>query len=442
MPRWRSRTTFVLALSGAALGLGSLWRFAWLMGEHGGGAFMLSYVVCLFLLAVPLLTAEVVLGSWGRASPMLSIRHACDRSLRSRHWQWLGLLAVLTGVLLLGYQAVVAGWVFSYVQSMATGELSAASVPVVAEHFEELLSEAAVQLQWQSLFIAVVVVVLALGISNGLGILVWWLVPVVIAVLGILVKFALDNGDLEATRDFLFSVKLVDFNRESILAAMGHAALTLGVGVGAGMIYGAYTPQRIPLGRSVMAVAVFDTMVALLAGIAIFPVIFANNLEPAVGPGLLFISVPYAFGNVSEGDLFGALFFGLVAVAALGSAVAMLEPAVATLQHQLRLRRPIAALVAGAVVWLLARTVSASVAEAQLSGSVSMLTQLDAFIANLLLPLVALLTALLVGWILRPSVLRPQFSRELNASFSLWRALLRYIAPPALLVLMLVGHIL
>ncbi|PLW70475.1 sodium-dependent transporter [Pseudohalioglobus lutimaris] len=442
MPRWRSRTTFVLALSGAALGLGSLWRFAWLMGEHGGGAFMLSYVVCLFLLAVPLLTAEVVLGSWGRASPMLSIRHACDRSLRSRHWQWLGLLAVLTGVLLLGYQAVVAGWVFSYVQSMATGELSAASVPVVAEHFEELLSEAAVQLQWQSLFIAVVVVVLALGISNGLGILVWWLVPVVIAVLGILVKFALDNGDLEATRDFLFSVKLVDFNRESILAAMGHAALTLGVGVGAGMIYGAYTPQRIPLGRSVMAVAVFDTMVALLAGIAIFPVIFANNLEPAVGPGLLFISVPYAFGNVSEGDLFGALFFGLVAVAALGSAVAMLEPAVATLQHQLRLRRPIAALVAGAVVWLLARTVSASVAEAQLSGSVSLLTQLDAFIANLLLPLVALLTALLVGWILRPAVLRPQFSRELNASFSLWRALLRYIAPPALLVLMLVGHIL
>ena len=123
-------------------------------------------------------------------------------------------------------------------------------------------------------------------------------------------------------------------------------------------------------------------------------------------------------------------------------AVAMLEPAVATLQHQLRLRRPIAALVAGAVVWLLARTVSASVAEAQLSGSVSLLTQLDAFIANLLLPLVALLTALLVGWILRPAVLRPQFSRELNASFSLWRALLRYIAPPALLVLMLVGHIL
>lgn len=442
LPRWRSRTTFVLALSGAAVGLGSLWRFAWLMGEHGGGAFMLSYVVCLFLLAVPLLCAEVVLGSWGRAGPILSIRHACDRSLCTRQWQWLGLLAILSGVLLLGYQAVVAGWVLFYVDSMANGSLSAASAPVVAEHFTELLSQEAVQLQWQSLFLAAVVLVLALGIINGLGILVWLLVPVMIALLGILVQFSLDNGDLEAARDFLFSVKRVDFDREAILAAMGHAALTLGIGVGAGMIYGAYTPQRIPIGRSVMAVAVFDTIIALLAGIAIFPVVFANNLDPAVGPGLLFISVPYAFGNVSEGDLFGALFFALVAVAALGSAVAMLEPAVATLQQHLRLRRPIAALVAGAGVWLLARVVSMSVAAAQLAGSPSLLTQLDAFTANLLLPLVGLLTALLVGWWLHPVVLRPQFSRELNASFSLWRALLRYIAPPALLVLLLVGHIL
>lgn len=442
LPRWRSRTTFVLALSAASIGLASLWRFAWLMGEHGGGAFMLSYVICLFLLAVPLLCAEVVLGSWGRGSPMLSIRHACDRSLRSRHWQWLGLLAVLTGVLLLGYQSVVAGWTLSYAKAMATGELSAASAPVVAAHFAELTSSSALQLKWQSLFLALVVAVLALGMRNGLGMLFWLLVPVMIALLGILVQFALDNGDLAAAREFLFSVKLVDFNRESILAAMGHAALTLGVGVGAGVVYGAYTPDRIPIGRSVVAVAVFDTIVALLAGIAVFPVVFANNLEPAGGPALLFISVPYAFGNAPQGDLFGSLFFGLVLVAALGAAVAMLEPAVATLQQRARLRRPVAALVAGVVVWLLARAVSVSVANSSLDGGGNLLLQLDTLTAGLLLPLVCLLTALLVGWSLRPEVLRPQFAREGNVSFSLWRALLRYIAPPAILVLMLVGHIL
>jgi NSS family neurotransmitter:Na+ symporter len=440
VPRWRSRTTFVLALSGAAVGLGSLWRFAWLMGQHGGGAFMLTYVVCLFLLAVPLLCAEVVLGSWGRASPLLSIRHACDRSLRSRHWQWLGLLAVLAGVLLLGYQSVVAGWSLSYVEMMASQQLSAASAPLVAARFEALLASEALQLKWQSLFIGAVVGVLALGVRNGLGILLWLLVPVMIALLGILLRFALDNGELKATQDFLFSVKRVDFTRASILAALGHAALTLGLGAGAGIAYGAYAPERIPIGRSVMAVAVFDTVLALLVGIAIFPVVFANNLEPAAGPGLLFISAPYAFANIAQGDLFGSLFFALVVAAALGSAVAMLEPAVATLQQWLHLRRPVAALVAGTLVWLLARAVSASVAAAQLSGSPSLLVQLDAFIANLLLPLVSLLTALLVGWWLRPAVLRPQFSRESDASFSLWRGLLRYIAPPAILLLMWVGH--
>ena len=277
---------------------------------------------------------------------------------------------------------------------------------------------------------------------NGLGMLFWLLVPVMIALLGILVQFALDNGDLAAAREFLFSVKLVDFNRESILAAMGHAALTLGVGVGAGVVYGAYTPDRIPIGRSVVAVAVFDTIVALLAGIAVFPVVFANNLEPAGGPALLFISVPYAFGNAPQGDLFGSLFFGLVLVAALGAAVAMLEPAVATLQQRARLRRPVAALVAGVVVWLLARAVSVSVANSSLDGGGNLLLQLDTLTAGLLLPTVCLLTALLVGWWLRPEVLRPQFAREGNVSFSLWRALLRYIAPPAILVLMLVGHIL
>jgi len=441
-PRWRGRTTFVLALAGAAVGLGSLWRFAWLMGEHGGGAFMLSYVLCLFLLAVPLLCAEVVLGSWGRASPINSIRHACDRSLRSRHWQWLGVLAAFAGVLLLGYQSVVAGWSLAYAKAMATGEFSAASVPLVSAHLEGLLSSEALQLKWQSLFLGVVVAVLALGVRNGLGLLVWLLVPVMIALLGVLLRFALDNGDLEAAQDFLFSVKRVDFTRGSVLAALGHAALTLGVGVGAGIAYGAYAPERIPIGRSVIAVAVFDTVVALLAGIAIFPVVFANNLEPAAGPGLLFISAPYAFGNLAGGDLFGSLFFALVAVAALGSAVAMLEPTVASLQQRLHLRRPLAALVAGALVWLLARAVSASVANAQLSGSPSLLVQVDAFTANFLVPLVSLLTAFLVGWWLKPAVLRPQFPRESNVSFSLWRGLLRYIAPPAILVLMLVGHIL
>lgn len=439
---WHSRTTFVLALSSAAVGLGSLWRFSWLLGQYGGGAFMLSYVLCLFILAVPVLCAEVMLGAWGRGSPVQSIRNVCDRSLLARHWQWLGLLACITGVLIAGYQAVVAGWSLYYLEVMRGDELSAASAPVIAEHFTALLADSWRQLKWQSLFLLMLVGVLALGVRRGLGILVWLVVPTIITLLGILVQYALDNGDLPAARDYLFSVKLVDFTPESVLAAMGHALLTLGVGLGAGIVFGAYSPQRTPIGRSVMAVAVFDTIIALLAGMAIFPILFANNLAPDQGPGLLFISLPYVFVNAPQGELFGSLFFGLTVVVALGFALALTEPAVRVLQQQLRLRRVTAVAIVGGGVWLLAWLTAGSVARGARVGEAGLLLSLDFLTANVLLPLVCLLTALLMGWGVRKSVLRPQLARESDASFSLWHAFLRYIAPPAIVLVMLSGLVL
>ena len=437
--QWRSRTTFVLALCCAAVGLGSLWRFSWLLGQYGGGAFMLSYVFWLFVLAVPVLCAEVILGYWGRGSPVLAIRNVCDRSLLSRHWQWLGLLACLTGVLIAGYQAVVAGWSLYYMQLMSGDELSAASAPVVATSFKALLADSWQQLKWQSLFLAVLIGVLALGVRRGLGVLVWLAVPVMITLLGILVQYALDNGDLAAARDYLFSFKLVDFTPQAQLAAMGHALFTLGVGVGAGLVYGAYAPRRIPIGRSVIAVAVFDTVVALLAGIAIFPVMFGHNLAPAEGPALLFISLPYAFANAPQGELFGSLFFGLTAIVSLGFAVALTEPAVRVLQQQMRLRRVTAVAIVGGGVWLLAWLIAGSVAASSNGGGPSLLQLVDFLTASVLLPLVCLLSALLVGWGVQKSVLRPQLGRESDASFSLWHGFLRYIAPPAIVLVMVAG---
>ena len=440
--QWQSRTTFVLALSSAAVGLGSLWRFSWMMGEYGGGAFMLSYIFWLFVLAVPLLCAEVIVGAYGRGGPVAAIRHVCDRSLLPRHWQWLGLVACVTGVLVVAYQSVVAGWSLHYLDIMRGDELSAASVPVVAAHFESLLADAGQQLVWQSLFLAIVAAVLALGVRRGLGVLVWFAVPAMITLLALLVQYALDNGDLDAASDYLFNVKMVDFTSESVLAAMGHALFTLAVGAGVGIVYGAYTPRRIPLGRSVMAVAMFDTIIALLAGMAIFPVIFANNLAPAQGPGLFFISLPYTFANLPQGELFGSLFFALTVVAALGFALALMEPSVRVLQQELRLRRVTAVAIVVGAVWLLAWLVAGSVAGSLSSGEVSLLHRLDFWTANILLPLVCFFTALLVGWGVQKSVLRPQLARESDGSFSLWHAFLRYIAPPAIVLVMLVGLIL
>jgi NSS family neurotransmitter:Na+ symporter len=438
--RWRNRTTFVLALSASAIGLGNIWRFSYLTGEYGGAPFIITYLLCLFLIAVPVMVAEVVLGSSGGASPVTAIRRACDRSLLARGWMLVGVLACLTGLLMLSFYIVVAGWSMAYVGFMDSGVFSAARAAEVGEHFEHLLADPAQQIYWQSLFLLCVFGTIILGVRRGLGLLVWLAVPVMFALLAFHIKFGFDYGDIDRTRDFLFSIHWVDFSPQSVLVALGHAFFTLGVGVGTGISYGAYAPHRIPIGRSVMAVAVIDTMIALLAGLAIFPIVFANNIAPSAGPGLLFISLPYAFGNVMQGELSGTVFFALVVLAALGSAVAIMEPIVAALTRSWRLERFTAALLVGVVVWLLSVAVVMSFqsgAEPQWIGQQSLFGFLDALTAKVLLPLVALLIAVLAGWQLRPEILRLGLDRESRLFFSLWRFVLRYIAPPAIALIIL-----
>jgi NSS family neurotransmitter:Na+ symporter len=434
----------VLALSASAVGLGNLWRFSYLTGEHGGAPFVLTYVLCLFLIAVPVMVAEVVVGSHGRAGPLVAIRRASDRSLLSRNWMLLGVLACITGLLILAYYVVVAGWSMAYAGYMQSGLFSSASAVVVGEQLEDLLGDSARQVYWQSLFLLLVVAIVGLGVRRGLGLLVWLAIPALVTMLAVLIVFGFDNGDIEATRDFLFSVKLKDFSAHSALVALGQAFYTLGVGVATGISYGAYAPQRIPIGRSVIAVAVFDTMIALLAGLAIFPIVFANNIEPSMGPGLMFVSLPYAFGNIMQGELFGTVFFALVVLAALGSAVAIMEPIVTALMQRARLRRFTAVLLVGALVWVLGLAVAVSFAPGEASawfGYRNLFGFLDDITAGLLLPVVALFTALFVGWHLRPEILRLELSRESDLFFSLWRFLLRYIAPPAIALIMLAALI-
>jgi NSS family neurotransmitter:Na+ symporter len=433
--QWRSRTTFVLALSASAVGLGNIWRFSYVAGEQGGAPFVVSYILCLFLVAVPLMVAEIVIGSHGRGGPVDSLRWVADRSLLSRGWSVLGWLACATGILILGYYAVVAGWALAYAQFLQGGQFSAASAQFVGQHFATFLAEPGRQIYWLTLFLGLAGSFVLFGVRRGLGVMVWLAVPCLLALLAVLVKFSFDYGDLPAARDFLFSVKWVDFSRESTLVALGHAFFTLGIGVGTGISYGAYAPARIPIGRSVMAVAVFDTMIALLVGLAVFPLLFANNVAPSAGPGLLFISLPYAFGNMYQGELFGALFFLLVVVAALGSAVALLEPPVRTLIQQARLRRLTAVLLVLAVVWLIALAVVLGMSPGEDQGWLAngkLFVFLDRFTAQCLLPLVSLGTALLVGWRLKPRLLKHELYRESDLLFTWWYLLLRYFVPTAI----------
>jgi len=437
---WRSRTTFVLALSAAALGLGSLWRFSYLSGAHGGAPFVIAYVACLFLVAVPVLVAEVVLGRHGRGGPLAAVRRASDRSLRSRGWMLLGAAACATGLLMVTLYTVVAGWALAFAMAMHRGVFAAAPLADVARHFDNLLAAPVEQLVRQSVFLALAAAVLLLGVRRGLGMIGWIAVPVVLAMLGFLVAFALDNGNVAATQRFLFAVRWEDFTPAAATAALGHAFYTLCIGVGTGVCFGAYAPGRLPIGRSVLAVAVFDTMIALLAGLAVFPVVFAANLEPSPGPGLVFVSLPYAFGNLGQGEVSGVVFFSLLLLAAFCAAVAVLEPVVSALQTLLRIGRFAATLLAVGTVWLLGRAVLFSLAGEGAGGwfgKRNLFEFFDQLVAHWLLPLVSLGTALFVGWRLRPELLRLELSREPGGLVIAWHLLLRYLVPLAVVLLLL-----
>lgn len=430
--RWRSRTTFVFALAGSAVGLGNLWRFAYLVGDNGGAPFVISYFVCLFLLAVPVLIAEVALGSHGRGSAVTAFRLGAARSSLGGAWAFWGVLACLTGILILGYYIVIAGWGLRYAWAMQDGIFAAASPREVAQQFDGLLRNMPGMLGWQSAFLALALLVVGSGVRRGLGLFAWLLVPSMMVLLWLLVDFALANGDVAAAGEFLFSVQWLDFTSQSVLVALGHAFYTLSVGVGIGIAYGAYAPERVPLGRSIVAVAIFDTAVAMAAGVAIFPVVFANHMEPTLGPGLLFLSVPYAFGNLAQGEIYGALFFLLTVLAALGSAVALMEPGVASLVQHTRLRREWATLVVGALVWLLGVAVAASLSDT--SALAGLFPLLDRVTASFLLPLGALAVAVFVGWRMQESLLRGEMYRESGGFFQIWLLLLRFVAPLVILV--------
>jgi len=438
LPGWRSRTTFVMALAVSAVGLGNLWRFSWLAGKHGGGAFVVSYVLCLMLIVVPLMVAEVALGMHGRGSPVTALRRTAVHSGLSHHWQWLGVLAVVTGLLVSAYYSVIAGWALAYAEAMQAGVFSSASAMTVAEHLTSFLQDADAMAYWLTVFLAPVLLISAGGVRRGLGLLVWLLVPGIIVLLYVLVDYALRVGELDLAQDFLFSVKWVDFTWQTFFLALQQAFFTLAIGVGVGIMFGAYAPQRVPIFRSVMAVALFDTLVALAAGVAVFPVIFAHNMQPYLGPGLLFISVPYGYGNMAQGELFGALYFALVALVALGSTVALLEPAVAWVIERSGWPRVFAVVLVGALVWALGLLVVGSISMIDAQSTPHLLQQLDAMSTGVLIPLVVLLTAVFVGWRIGGDILRIELYRESATFFPLWRLFLRYIAPLLIVVLVLV----
>ncbi|MCF7984602.1 MAG: sodium-dependent transporter [Thiohalocapsa sp.] len=440
---WSSRLAFILAATGSAVGLGNIWRFPYTAGEYGGGAFVLIYLICVAGIGIPIMMAEIMLGRRGRQSPVNTMRSLAGQEGAHGAWQLLGWMGIVSGLLILSFYSVIAGWTMAYVTRAFGGQFGGIDAAGAESMFGALVSDPERLLAWHTIFMVMTVMVVARGVASGLEKAVRFLMPALFVLLIGMVLYAAQAGDFQAALAYLFKpdfAKLGEHAGEAILSAMGQAFFSLSLGMGAIMIYGSYLNSSASIGRNAVIIASLDTTVALLAGLAIFPIVFANGLSPDSGPGLIFQTLPIAFGQMAGGQLVGVVFFVLLVFAAWTSAISLLEPVVTWLVENRGFSRVRATVIAGSAVWLLgiACLLSLNVWAGFTIFGKGILDLFDYVTANVLLPLGGVLIAVFAGWIMRRASSRDELAMgETSIAYGAWRLLIRYVAPICVVIVLL-----
>lgn len=429
---WSSRFAFILAATGSAVGLGNIWKFPYITGENGGGAFVMIYLLCVVAIGIPIMIAEIMLGRRGRQSPINAMKTLTEEAGAENYWRYLGWLGVVAGFLILSYYSVIAGWAIAYVLKAVSGSFSGGEAAQISGMFDEFIQSPVQLLFWHSVFMVATMWVVVRGVQGGLEKAVRFLMPSLFVLLLLLVAYAMSTDTYQLGLNFLFTPDYSKITGDSILTAMGHAFFTLSLGMGAIMVYGSYLPKKVSIVKTSFLVAGADTTVALLAGIAIFPLVFANGLEPSAGPGLIFQTLPIAFGQMTGGLVFGTLFFILLVFAALSSSISLIEPAVAWLVENRRWSRRQACIWSGLITWIvgLGTVFSFNIWSDFKVFDRTIFDLLDYLTANLMLPLGGFFMAIFAGWIMKQKHSQEEL-RLGSIAFISWRFLVSYIAPAA-----------
>ncbi len=429
--QWTTRWAFILAATGSAVGLGNIWRFPYMVGENGGGAFVLVYLLCIALIGLPVMMAEIAIGRRGRQSPINSFRTLARLGGHWVGWRYAGWLGVIAGFFILSFYSVVAGWSLAYVVEAALGVFDGAALQDTEAVFADLVANPAVLVFWHTVFMLMVGLVVARGVQSGIERAVRILMPALLLLLVVLVVYAARSGGFAEGVAFLFAPDFSQIGPQTFLAAMGQAFFTLSLGMGAIMVYGSYLASHASIPRTAGAIVAMDTGVAILAGLAIFPLIFALGLEVESGPALVFETIPLAFGAMPAGTFFATVFFVLLVFAAWTSAISLIEPLVAYFSENRAWSRKTSAWTAVAAIWLvgLASVVSFNVAaDVDFFFGMNWFEFIDFTTNNVMLPLGGLLIALFVAWVLPKSDVMEEIGLG-GGRFTLWYTLIRFITP-------------
>jgi len=434
---WSGRTGFILAAIGSAVGLGSIWKFPYEVGANGGAAFVVLYLAGLALVVVPLLLAEFAIGRRGAADAatgLQSVALACGATAR---WSALGVFGIVTGLLVLSFYSVIGGWTLAYAVDVARAGLPGAEPRAVQARFDALLAAPLRMTAYHAIFIGLTGAVVCRGVRGGIETAAKFLMPLLAVLMLALAVYASAAGDLRATLSFLFRFELSALTPRVALEALGLGFFSIGVGFGLMITYAAYAELDINLRQAALVSVAADTAISLLAGFAVFPIVFANGLDPASGAGLVFVTLPLAFAAMPFGTLAAFAFFVLLFVAAFASAISLLELGAALLVHRYGWRRPAAAAALAAACFAggLATVLSFNLwsdwhplARLPAFAHATVFDLLDELTSNLMLPASGFALSVLAGWVLPASL----FAEELrlgppDAVRLLW--ILRYVAP-------------
>ncbi|SDS34205.1 neurotransmitter:Na+ symporter, NSS family [Paenibacillaceae bacterium GAS479] len=422
---------FILAAIGSSVGLGNMWKFPYITGLYGGAAFFLLFIVCLILVGLPILLAEMTIGRGGRGNAASSFSNL----VKDKNWKWLGFLMVLTAFLIMSYYGVVAGWTLQYTVNSLSGALSTPGTDFEKQFFD--FAGGYWPLFWQLVVMVIVGVVVGKGISGGIEKFNKFLIPGFLIILLILMFRALTLPGAAAGVDFFLKPDFSVLTGESALIALGHAFFSLSLGMGCMLTYGSYVQKEQSLGKATVAIGIGDLGYALIAGLIIFPTVFSYGLEPKQGVGLAFVALPAAFSQMPLGALFGGLFFLLLAIAALTSAVSILEVPVAYAMNAWKWSRKKAAAIISSVCYILGIPAALSVGGVLTDWTPfgkNVFDWFDFTTAYVLMPIGGLVVTLFTGYAWKRA------GEEAGLTgfwYNAWMFSLRYIAPVLILAVLL-----
>ncbi|MDD3705722.1 MAG: sodium-dependent transporter [Clostridiaceae bacterium] len=434
---WGSRFGFLMAAAGSAVGLGNIWRFPYLTGENGGGAFIVIYLFCVFLIGLCIMTAEFAVG---RRSGLAAV--GAYKSY-SKNWTFAGALGVLSGFFIMGFYPVVGGWALAYIAKSFTGLLA---VPeAIGDVFGAFIGAPAEPLVWMIIYLVINVLIVARGVAGGIEKAGKILMPTLFVLLIFIIFRSVTLPGSSAGLEFLFKPDFSKVNGQTFLAALGQAFFSLSLGMGCMITYGSYLNKEEKLPSNAFIVTAMDTGVALMAGVAMFPAMFAFGMEPAAGPGLVFVVLPTVFAQMgAAGPILSGFFFLLLCIAALTSSVSLLEVVVAYLIDQHKMPRKKAVYISSAIMSVMC--ILSSLSLGVMSGAtflgVGAFDFFDILTDKIFLAIGGMLLAIFVGWFMKKEDLKDELTNGGTVEFGLfevWYNITKYVIPVAIAIVAFAG---